>query len=707
MTERIKKLTELTLAGEMYARPTRVDFDREDLFLDESEMDVKRLCEYILAQKPVITEYQAFTGFFAFDGSVVGDAFRRGGHRHTAEALSAFYLKSVDNLSTMEWQHATADYMTVLKTGISGIKRKIAASAAVHKKPEEISFLKGLEKAADAMIGWARKCSAEVRAFIEAENIGAEASERLKKLADTLERVPENAPETFYEAVLCVYVCFSADPDSLGTLDRYLIDFYRRDIAAGRLTPDEASEYLAELFLMVQAATPKQSPNFTRGGESHFCVGGYLPDGRDGFNELSRLIIETMIDLPTFIPQITLRWTKKLSDEDFYFVMDAERRDIHKRIAYTNDEKRLECYTKICGIPFDRAVNYTMVGCNEPAFLGAITGSTSKGNVLRAVERLFHEYPERALGAADFDGFYAEFEKLLFADLERICDYDNKYNYCRARDVNYISSLFFNGCVENAKSLTQGGGDVVVAAPMLIGITNVIDSLTAVRQFVFDEKAFSMKELCDALRDDWKGHERVHTLILKKGVFFGNDDERSNDIAARLYDSFYRFFKDRRNLFGYHFLVGDLLGYNEHHKWFGGKTLSTPDGRHAGEMLKFGIGQSEGRDSSGLTALLASVAKADSHAIACGSTVTNVSLDEALVKNDVNFRKTVGMFKAFFLSGGVHFQLNIVSREELLAARREPEKHRGLRVRVTGYSDYFSNLKESIQDDIIARTTQR
>ena len=706
MTERIRKLTDLTLSGEMFAKPVHVDFDREDLFLEDSERDVKRLCEYILAQEPVITEYSALTGFFQFDGSVVGDAFRRGGHRRTGEVMSAFYLKSVDNLSTMEWQHATADYAVVLREGISGMKKRIAASAAVHEKPEEISFLRGLDKTADAMIGWARKCAE--RAAEYAGQLEDDASKaRLMKLSKTLERVPEDPPETFYEAVLTIYLCFSADPDSLGTLDRYLIDFYRKDIAAGRLTEDEASEYLAELFLMIQAATPRQSSLFTRGGESHFCVGGYLPDGTDGFNELSRLIIETMISLPTFIPQITLRWTKKLSDEDLYYVMDAERRDPHKRIAYTNDEKRLECYTKICGIPFEHAVSYTMVGCNEPAFLGAITGSNSKGNILKPIERLFHEYPEKAIAAADFDDFYAEFEKLLFADMETICSFDDKYNSCRARDINYVSSLFFGGCIENAKSLTQGGCDIVAASPMFIGITNVIDALTVVRQFVFDEKAFTMKELCDSLRDDWEGHERTRALILRTGVFFGNDDERSNDTAARLYDSFYRFLKDRKNLFGYHFLVGDLLGYNEHHKWFGEKTKATPDGRHSGDMLKFGIGQSEGRDRNGLTALLASIAKADRHAIACGSTVTNVSLDETLIKNNENFKKTVEIFKTYFKMGGVHFQLNVVSREKLLEARREPEKHGSLRVRVTGFSDYFTNLEKSVQDDIISRTEEK
>ncbi len=703
MTERIRRLTERTLAGEMYVEPVPVPFDREDLFLTQSERDVKRLCEYILAQEPKLTGDSAFTGFFNFNGSVVGDAFRRGGHRTTGECMSSFYLKPIGNLSTMEWQHATADYRKVLNAGISGLKKEIAASLALHHEPDETAFLNGLDRTADAMIGWAHRCSEKAAAFAETLT-DPEAKARLTRLSDALTHVPEYAPRDFYEAVLCIYVCFSADPDSFGTLDRYLLPFWKKGLADGSLTKEEAAEYLQELFLMVQAATRAASKIFTRGGESHFCIGGYLPDGTDGFSDLSRLIVESLTDLPTYIPQITLRWTKKLSHEDFFWMMDRERKDPHKRIAFTNDEKRLQCYAGYCGFPYERAVNYTTVGCNEPAFLGAITGSNSKGNLLRSVERMFHEVtPE----ADDFDAFYAAYEKILFEDLTAIYRYDDLYNSCRARDVNYISSLFFNDCIENAKSLTQGGGNIVIAAPMLIGITNVIDSLVAVKQFVFDEKLCTLTELTEALRADWAGYEELREIIVKKGVFFGNDDDRSNAVAAKLYDSLYRYLNGKKNLFGYPFLVGDLLGYNEHHRWFGEHTKATPDGRRAGSLMKFGLGQSEGRDRSGLTALLNSIAHVDPHAIACGSTVTNISLDEKLVKDDAQFEKTVRLFETYFKEGGVHFQLTYVSRKDLLAAKQTPDQYGNLRVRVTGFSDYFTNLTGSIQDDIISRTEQK
>ena len=653
MNERIRKLTELTLKGEMYAQPTKTEYDREDLFLSRQQMESKRLCEFILNQEPVLTEYSKMTGFFNCDGSVVGDAFRRMGHKAFNEMRKDFFLKAIDNLSTLEWQHATADYQKVLNKGIGGIIDEINASLTVHTDPEQIDYLNALKAVANALIGWAHKCSAKALEFAKTvEN--KEYKENLEKLSKTLLHIPANKPSSFYEAVLTIYICFAADPDSVGTLDRYLRPFYEMDIKNGVLTKAEAKEYLQELFLMLQAATHASSPLFTRGGESHFCIGGYLPDGSDGYDELSQLILEGLLELPTWIPQVTLRWTAKTPKEVFRFVLDCERKDPHKRIAFQNDEKRLKCYTEICGFPFEKAVGYTTVGCNEPAFPGAITGSNSKINFARSTETLFHKKPEEIASAASFEEYYNIFLQELFSDLDIAYAYDDKYNRERAKDINYLSSLFFQGTIEKAISLTQGPGDIVIASPMLMGIANVIDSLIIVKQFVFDEKIVSMQELISAVQANWEDYEDLRTLIVNKGDFFGNDTKRSNYVAQKLYQSMYEYLKDKTNLFGYHFLMGDLFGYNPHFKWFGEKMGTTPDGRKAGEPLKFGLQQSGGYDRNGLSAYLNSIAKVDLTGIGCGSTVTNIMIDEQLIRNDDHFEKTVDLLETYFKMGGVH-----------------------------------------------------
>lgn len=707
MNPRIQELTKLTLGGKMYAEMTPTTYDREDLFLPRQQMESKRLCEYILNQEPILTPYSKMTGFFnCLDTEVVGEAFHRKGHKRFAELKSQFYLKSIDNLSCFEWQHATADYKKVLQKGIQGIIEEIDQSLAVHTEPERIEFLTAMKRVAHTLIEWAHKCSERALEFSKTvEN--QEYKKNLERLSEALLHVPENKPRSFYEAVLTIYVCFSADPDSVGTLDRYLISFYEADIKSGKLTKEEAKEYLQELFLMLQAATSPKASTFTRGGESHFCIGGYLPNGEDGFNDLSRLILESLLDLPTYIPQVTLRWTKKTPKEVFRFVLDCERKDPNKRIAFQNDEKRIKCYTEICGFPYEQAVGYTTVGCNEPAFLGSISGGNSKINVARSTETLFHKKSDKILRTKTFDEYYEVFLEELFADLTVGYEYDNKFNRERAKDINYLSSLFFQGCIEKATSLTQGAADIVIASPTYMGLTNVIDSLIIVKQFVFDEKIVTMQELVNALQANWQGYEDLHTLILNKGDFFGNDTDRSNEVARRLYQSLYEFLKDKTNLFGYHWLIGDLFGYHVHHKWFGEKMGATPDGRHAGETLKFGLQQSEGKDRNGLTALLNAIATVDPNAIGCGSTVTNIMLDEQLIKNDAHFEKTVDLLETYFKNGGVHFQLNYVSKEDLLNAKVTPEDYKNLRVRVSGFSDYFVKLNETIQDEIITRTSQK
>lgn len=706
VNKRIEALTQLTLKGEMYAKPIPTQYDREDLFLSRQQRESKRLCEFILNQQPVLTEYSKMTGFFNCDGSVVGDAFRRMGHKNFELLKQDFYLQSIDNLSTFEWQHATADYQKVLEKGMKGIIEEMDESLKVYREPEEAEFLTALKAVAKALIGWAHKCSRqalELSKTVENE----EYQKNLEALSRALKNVPENKPASFYEAVLAIYICFSADPDSVGTLDRYLRPFYEQDMESGVIKREEAREYLQELFLMLQAATHITSPNFTRGGESHFCIGGYLPDGRDGFDDLSKLILESLMELPTYIPQVTLRWTAKTPKEVFRFVLDCERKDPHKRIAFQNDEKRIKCYTEICGFSFEQAVNYTTVGCNEPAFLGTINGSNSKINFARSTVTLFREKSDKILQAKTFEEYYGIFLEELFSDLDRAYEYDDKYNRERAKDINYLSSIFFQGTIEKAKSLTQGACDTVIAAPMLMGIANVIDSLIVVKQFVFDEQIVSMGELISAVQKDWVGYEDLRTLIKNKGDFFGNDTDRSNEIAQKLYGSMYQYLKDKTNLFGYHFLMGDLAGYNPHFTWFGEKTGATPDGRKSGEPLKFGLQQSGGYDRNGLSALLNAIAKVDPTGIGCGNTVTNLMIDEQLIKNDAHFEKTADLLETYFRNGGVHFQLTYVSKEDLLHAKVTPEGYKNLRVRVSGFSDYFVKLREEIQDEVIKRTEQK
>ena len=603
---------------------------------------------------------------------------------------------------TFEWQHSAGDFGKIINCGLTGIKENIELSKNNHAEDKKaIEFLETQTDFCNTVIDWAHKCSD--RAAAVAEKTKNETYKiNLTRLSKGLKRVPENKAESFFEAVLSLYLCFSFVPDSIGLIDRYLYPYYKSDIEAGILTEEDAKAYLQELFLMLQARTSIKSANFYRGGESHCCIGGYLENGEDGFNELSRLIVDSLMELPTWIPQISLRWTDKTPHEVLRYMLDCERKDPNKRIAFVNDAPRIKGLMKYNDISYKEAVNYTMLGCNEIALPGGIVFGFDQMNILRSVENTFFNRSNDIINAESFDDFFNIYKEELFNDLQEADEICEGLQNIRNRDTNIVSNIFINGCIENAKSISPESARFI-AVGILIGLPNVIDSLSITKQFVFDKKLCSMSELVSAVKNNWVGYEGLRTLIMKEGCFFGNDDELSNKIANRFFGALDEW-NSTHNYLGKKRMFGNLVGYNEHNKFFGNGTKATPDGRFDGDMLTFGIGQGGGKDREGLTALLNSVAKCDPYFILTGPSVTNIMLDEQLIKKDESFEKLVYMFETYFKMGGTHFQLTYVSKEDLLNAQKNPDQYKSLRVRVSGFSDYFVFLNKGLQDDIISRT---
>lgn len=703
MNERIKSLVNKTVAGEMYVYPVKTEYDRCDLFLPHIKMSAKRVCEYIRNQEPLIIPESCFTGLLAFDGSVEGDIFGRRGHENFKIADVHFYNQPVDNLLTFEWQHSAGDFGKIITGGIIGVKDEIKKSLQNHQQdPDAIQFLETQSDICDAVMDWAKKCAKKAW-LVSKSTQNTTYKKNLERLSQALETVPKNPARNFYEAILSLYVCYGLLPDSIGLIDRYLYPFYKKDMERGVLTKEEASEYLQELFLMLQAKIPISSYLFYRGGESHFCVGGYLENGEDGFNELSKLIVDSLMELPTWIPQISLRWTAKTPHEVLRYMMDCERKDPNKRIAFVNDEPRIRGLMKYTGLPYQKAVNYTMIGCNEIALPGGIVFGFDPMNIVRCVQNTFFNRSDDIIKAKTFDAFYDIFQEEMFRDLDEADKIGNGFQTIRSRDCNLVSNMLLDGCIENAKSVTQGGTDTYIAVGLLIGISNVIDALSVTKQLVYDEKRITMQQLIQALQNNWNGFEELRAYILKKGLFFGNDEPCSNEMAHQFFKSLDQW-NDGNHYLRKKLVFGNLVGYNPHHKFFGDHTKATPDGRRNGDMISFGIGQSEAKDRNGLTALLSSVAKCDPYSILTGPSVTNVLLDEQLVKQNENFEKLVYMFEAYFKMGGTHFQLTYVSKEDLIHAKKSPDQYKNLRVRVSGFSDYFVFLNEGLQDEIIQRT---
>ena len=210
----------------------------------------------------------------------------------------------------------------------------------------------------------------------------------------------------------------------------------------------------------------------------------------------------------------------------------------------------------------------------------------------------------------------------------------------------------------------------------------------------------------DVLKNNWETDEELRIEILRTGRFFGNHDELSDEMARRVTTELYELTAKRELKCGAKILIGTLAGYNPHHMRFGAMTDATPDGRRKGDGFMVGTGQSGGKDRKGLLALMQSLARMDPNGILCGPNVCNMLMDEIMIRDDRYFENVCRMIEEYFKLGGLHVQLNYVSKEELLEARRVPEQYRSLKVRVSGYSASFTDLPTEHQDEIIMRTVK-
>ncbi len=707
MNERITRLANFVKNNDLNPETVNIECDPFDEKLAEPLMIAKRLCEFLAAQQVKIHEDSNLVGIMRLSGSPVpGDIFSRTGHAKIREAFERYYGHPQENLCTMEWQHSNANFAKLIRIGLKGYIKEINESRKNYLgKKNNLEFLAALEMVIRGISVRADNCRAYC--IDQAEKCdNPERKKVLLKMAENIANVPMNPAKTFEEAIQCLYFSFMFIPDSIGRPDQYLYPLYKQDIANGTLTKEHAKELLQELFIRQCSHTPVNGWR-DRGAESHFVIGGYTIDHEDGYNELSDLILESLLELPTAIPQVSLRWNRKTPREVLRKVMDYERKDHLKRIAFVNDEPRIASLMKINKLPYEIAYDYIMVGCNEPAYQGGISLGGNTCNILRSLLNTLKNRRIEILKCSDFDSFYKIYEQELFKDLELMLDYSNRFNNLRSRDCNVISSLFLEGCIERAESATRGGAKLARGGGVnMMGGTNLIDSLSVIKQFVFEEKRIDFAKFIDILDNDWKDAEEFRQEILRDARFFGNNDEFVDSIARRFYESIYNFAEDRTDMFGTPLTYGNLTGYNQHFAWFGALSGATPDGRVAGSALTFGSGQAFGKDLDGATSHLLSVAGMDTTGIMCGNTIMNLTVDESTVSNDEAFEKLVLLIETYFKSGGLHIQLNHVSREELIAAKADPDSYKSLRVRVSGFSATFIKLNEDLQDNVIKRTTE-
>ena len=708
MTERIKKLAEAVLTKTIYPTPREATYDRANYLLSDTMRETKGVCDYMLAQEVSIPLGALLVGMIKFDKCPYPSDFaNKTGMRHTRDLLGRFFGTEIpfEDFKFWQWQHASGDFGKIIEIGIEGLKDEIRESLKKHAgNPEKTDFLEASLVMCDGIIAWEEKCAQECLRLANEETDSTRKDE-LIKIYENLKRVPRYPARDFYEAMQSLYFCFDFMPDGLGLPDRWLYKYYKRDIESGVITEDFAKELFGELFIRIQSWTAI-GINFSKGGQCNFSVGGYNVLGEDSYNELSELILTTLLELPLYIPEVCFRWTKKTPFETLYHVMDMARKDKNQRLAFVNDEVKIECLMRNCEVPWEDAVNYVTAGCNLISLTGGTWYGAGTANQVKPLNETLYKRKADLLAAKTFDDFFEIYKDELYKFILRDIEVSNCFAKHAAKDECVLGSLFMNGCIEEGVSMTKGGAIGVSELGGGVGLMCTIDSLAIIKQFVYDERICTMAEMLDALENDWEGYDDLYTLILKKGKFFGNDYPETDELARRITTVTNEFIKDKTDVFGKHYIGLLSPGYREYHKWFGAVTGATPDGRHKGERFKtIGAGQTEGRDREGLTALLKSVATYDPTRHFAGATVTNINLDPQLVRDDAQFIKTVKAIETYFKNGGAQIQLNSVTKEELIAAKECPKEHQSLRVRVSGFSEYFVRLSESMQDNIIDRTS--
>ena len=621
--------------------------------------------------------------------------------------------------------HFTMDHPRLLRSGLAGIileaRQREQALSPEDQRGEQGAFYQAVIRSLQAAIRFAHRYADLAEAQAREESDPGRAQE-LRTIAAVCRRVPEHPAQTFREAIQSVYFIHliaqiesGGNSISLGRLDQILYPYYQADRAAGRITPDEARELLALLFLKVNEIWNILEEAFIPGGEGpegkttqNVTVGGLGRDGADATNELSYLGLEAYSLVQTVQPNFGVRLCPQSPADFVRKAINYARNNVAMHLF--NDEAIVKALVA-AGHTLEDARDYGVVGCLEPNAQGKSFGSTF------AVQFSGIKCLELAL-ADGVDNIFGYQAGLATGDPAAFSSFDDVFRAYAGQTGHFLgqmekgmaaldraiaelvpspfASAMIQGPLEKGRDLTRGGAIYNSTGVQLIGFANVVDSLYAVKKAVFEDRVMSIAELAQLLADDWDDAEDKRLYFLNKVPKYGNDNDEVDALAAKVLEHFCGEVIKRRNYRGGSFWPGVFsVGF---HIAMGAFSGATPDGRRAGETLGNGITPGNGNALSGPTALMNSVTKLPLY-----SAVNGLNLNLRFNGAKLRVEPLESLIRAYFRKGGVQVQFNMVSSDLLREARVHPEKYRDLVVRVSGYSALFTGLSEIAQNEIISR----
>jgi formate C-acetyltransferase len=585
--------------------------------------------------------------------------------------------------------------------------------------------LEAMAISCDAAILFAER-HAELAEQMAAKEENPQRRKELEKIADVCRWVPAHAPRDLWEAIQMYWFVHLGTVTELngwdsmnpGHIDQHLFPFYQKGIDEGTLTRDDAKELLSCLWIKFnnQPAPPKVGVTALESGTyndfTNINIGGVDREGRSATNELSYMILEIQEELHELQPGLSIHIAENTPD-DFLIEGIKVIRQGHGYPSIFNPDTYIKELMRD-GKSLEDAREGGCSGCIEVGAFGKeaylLTGYLNTPKILEiTLNNGIDPETGKRLGLETGDPrAFKSFEELYEAWHKQMVYFVNLKlsvnNYIERMFSLYAPatflSLYIDDCIEKGRDYYSGGARYNTTYIQCTGLGTITDCFTTLKKHVFEDHRYTMEEILDACRTNWGDKEPMRQYIRNHTPFFGNDDAYADEIAVRVYEDLVKAIDNRPNTRGGRTRLNMLS--TTCHNYFGSVCGATPNGRLAHFAISDGTSPAHGSDSHGPTAVIKSLGKLDQ--TKSGGTLLNVRFVPNLLRRDEDLKKFSSLVRTYFKFGGHHIQFNIVDTETLLDAQKHPENYRDLLVRVAGYSDYFNDMTEQLQNEIIART---
>ena len=639
--------------------------------------------------------------------------------------------------------HLTPGYQNILKRGYGAIRKQAQDWLDEHEgniMGDDIGkymFYKAATVACDGAITLARRYADLAREMAVKATDPAKKAE-YESRAESLDWISTNTPRTFWEAcqlamLYDVFLKAENDPGviSMGRFDQYTWPYLKADLEAGRITMDEAQEYVDGFFLKintfygggfgVNAQTAGIGNSF-----QHTTIGGTIPEtGEDAVNPVSYMVLETMARLNLHDPTISLRVTKNTPEEMWNCAIAASSR-VGGLPLLQNDEVIIPAIMEELGFSLEDARNFAFIGCQEITGFGndypAPNGSAMGHNgifwaiaLVMAINNGINpingaQCPEKVRSGylynmETMDDVRAAFEKICKWMLTWSATLNNltEHEYPRLFPFPNLS-ISTEGCMESGKDVSEGGAKYNSYGGTATGLATTADSLTALKYIVYDKKLATREEFLQAILDNWEGHEALRQIALNQVPHYGNNDSYADDEMVYVMNLYYNITRAFSTCRCKTYKCG-TFGASDHVVQ-GEITWATPDGRKTGDPIADACSPAQGRDTNGPSAVFCSAIKFN-HGHYMDGMALNLKIHPSTLKTDASVTKLENLTQVYFEQGGMEIQYNVVDADTLRKAQQHPEDYHNLVVRIAGFSAYFVDMTPEMQNDIISRAEHR